>query len=113
MYNVNQVISGLAKFIDTEIVSKITGWQKWIIGAGLGLSLEKATNIFNSLKSNEMIKALDIIDKNDKINVDVLYKHIKNQAQKGAITFDLPFVGVMTLNEYDIDKLYNCIRDIS
>lgn len=110
MYNYSQVINGLAKYIDEEIVSKIDGWQKWIIGAGLGMSLDKGVNIFNELKVNPMVKALGVIDKNDMIDVETLYHNVKKQAHNNPITFSVPMIGVMTLNELDVDKIYESIK---
>ena len=109
MYNYSQVLKGIAKYVDDEILTKINGWQKWIIGAGVGVSLEKSTNLFNELKNNSMVKTLGIIDKNDKIDVELLYRELKKQAQKGAITFELQMIGVITLNERDVDIIYSDI----
>lgn len=113
MYNYGQVMSGLAKYVDDEIVSKIGGWQKWIVGAGIGVALDKGVNIFNELKTNPMVKALEVIDKNDMIDVDALYKSIKKQAQNNPVTFNVPMVGAMTLNESDVDKIYEAIKEQS
>ena len=104
---------GLAQYVDEEIVSKISGWQKWVVGAGLGVALDKGVNIFNELKSNPMVKALEVIDKNDMIDVDTLYKSIKKQAHNNPVTFSVPMVGVMTLNESDVDKIYEAIKEQS
>ena len=74
MYDYNKVINGIAKYIDTEIVDKILGWKKWVVGSGLGLALSNSTNVFNQLKNNEFVKMLNIIDKDNKIDVDKIYK---------------------------------------
>lgn len=111
MYNLNQVMTGLTKFIDNEILTKINGWQKWVIGTGLGIATTKMENIFNSLKHNELIKALDLIDENDHINVDVIYEELMKQAQKEPITIDLPMLGALTLKEQDVMSLYNYIKN--
>lgn len=111
MYEFSKVINGVAKYIDTEIVNKITGWQKWIVGGAAGIVLSNATNIFNQLKENEFVKMLSIIDENDLIDVDKIYQEMKKQAQKGAVTFNAPMIGAITLNEQDIDKLYNLIKE--
>lgn len=111
MYEYNKVINGVAKYIDTEIVDKITGWQKWVVGSGLGIALSNATNLFNQLKDNEFVKMLGVIDKDDKINVDKIYKELKKQAKKSAITFNAPLIGAMTLNEQDVEKLYELIKN--
>ena len=111
MYEYNKVINGVAKYIDTEIVDKISGWKKWVIGSGVGIALSNATEVFNKLKNNEVVKLLNIIDNDDKIDVDKIYKELKKQAQKGAITFDMPMIGPITLNQHDVDRLYELIKE--
>lgn len=110
MYEYNKVISGIAKYIDNEIVEKISGWKKWIIGSGVGIALSNMSEVFNQLKNNEVVKLLNIIDKDDKIDVDKIYKEMKKQAKKSAITFDVPMIGPMTLNGQDVDKMYELIK---
>lgn len=112
MYEYNKVINGITKYVDTEIVDKLTGWQKWVVGGGIGIALSNATNLFKHLKENEFVKMLEIIDEDDYINVDKIYQEMKKQAQKGAITFNAPIVGIMTLNEQDVDKLYSLIKEV-
>lgn len=110
MYEYNKVINGIAKYIDEEIVEKIGGWQKWVIGSGVGLMLSNTSGTFNQLKNNELVKMLNIIDKNDKIDVDKIYKELKKQAKKSSATFDVPMLGPTTLNEQDVDKIYEFIK---
>lgn len=111
MYEYNKVINGVAKYIDAEIVEKITGWKKWVVGSGVGIALSNTTDIFNQLKNNEFVKMLNIIDKDDRIDIDKIYKEMKKQAKKGAVTFDVPMLGGLTLNEQDVDKLYEFIKN--
>ena len=111
MYEYNKVISGIAKYVDTEIVDKMAGWQKWVVGGGVGIALSNATNVFNQLKNNEFVKMLGVIDKNDKIDVEKIYKEIKKQAKKSSITFNAPLIGAITLNENDVDRIYELIKN--
>lgn len=110
MVSYNRFIGGLTEYIDAEIIGKITGYQRWVYGTVIGVSLSKATNIFNMLKSNSFVKALELVDKDDNIDIDTLYNELKKQASKGAITFDVPMLGSLTLTEMDVDKLYNYIK---
>ena len=107
--NIGQVQRGLADYIDSEIISKISDWRRWIIGAGSSIYLTKAAEIFNMLKSQPMIRQLGIIDDNDMIDIDLLYAEIKKQAARGPITFEIPMIGATTTNENDIDKIYAAI----
>ena len=111
MYEYSKVLNGITTYIDREIVDKINGWQKWVVGSGIGIAMSNSTNVFNELKKNQVIKMLGVIDKDDKIDVEKIYKELKKQAKKGAITFDVPLVGAITLNEQDVDKMYQYIKE--
>lgn len=104
-----KVINGISKYINDEIVSKLSGLTKWGIGAGAEIMLARATNVFNALKSNPIIRSMAIINENDEVDVELLYKELKKQAQKSAVTMDIPMIGALTLNEQDVDKLYSRI----
>lgn len=63
----------------------------------------------HSNKEKEFVKMMGIIGENDEIDIDKIYHEMKKQAEKTSITFDLPFIGTITLNEQDIDKMYEHI----
>ena len=109
MVTLNQVQNGIVKYLDNEITPNINGWQKWVFGALASTATLKATNIFNALKQNEFVKMFEIIDENDNIDIDTLYREFLKQAQKGAVTFAVPMIGAMTLNHTDVEKLYRYI----
>ena len=109
MVTLAQVRTGLEKYIEAEIISKIVDWRKWIVGAAASMALDKSTDIFNQLKENPMIKALGVIDNQDMIDIDRLHSEFAKQAQRGAITIDVPMLGALTLNAHDVDRLYQYI----
>lgn len=111
MINLNQLQNGIVKYIDNEIVPHINGWQKWVFGAVVSTAMLKTTNVFNALKENPLIKMLEVIDENDNIDIDTIYREFLKQAQKGAITFDVPMLGALTLNSTDVEKMYRYIKE--
>ena len=36
---------------------------------------------------------------------------MKKQAKKSSVTFDVPMLGPITLNEQDVDKIYDFIKN--
>ena len=107
----NQVVNGMTKYIDQEIINKIQGWQRWALGAGAGIMMTKGANIFNTLKANPIIKMLDVIDENDMIDIETIYAELRKQAEKGSATFEAPMIGTITLTKDDVDKLYRLIKE--
>lgn len=111
MVTYNQVVNGMAKYIDQEIINKIQGWQRWALGAGAGIMMNKGTNMFNAFKAHPVVKMLEVIDDNDMIDIDTIYTELRKQAEKGAVTFDAPMIGTITLTKDDVDKLYHLIKE--
>lgn len=110
MASLSQVINGLKKYTDAEILPKVPGLNKWLVGAAASMMLDNASNIFNELKQNPAIKAMNIINKDDEIDIDRLYECILEQAHKSAVTFDVPVIGTMTLKAGDVERLYSLIK---
>ena len=109
MVTLSQVQSGAARYIDDEIISKIADWRKWVIGAGASIALTNTTDIFARLKASPMVQALGVIDENNMIDIDRLHGEFMKQAQKGAVTFEVPLLGALTLTSQDVDKIYHYI----
>jgi hypothetical protein len=109
MVTVSQIQNGLAMYIDEEITPMLPGWRKFAFGAAAGLMLARTGEIYESLKSNPMIRMMGVIQPDDTIDIDALYREAKKQIQRSPLTFDIPGAGIITLREVDLDKLYRLI----
>lgn len=109
MVTLAQVRAGVTRYLETEMLAKITGWQKWVVGAAASMALEQSTAIFNQLKTSPIVQVLGVIDERDEIDIDRLHAEFAKQAQRGAVTFDVPVIGSVTLNAGDVDKIYQYI----
>lgn len=109
MYEYNKVINAIAKFIDDDILTSVNGWQKWLLGSGVGLLLSDSEEMFEQIKDNDFVKMLKLVE-NDKVNVDKIYKELKKQAKKSPISINIPMIGTLKLDETDVDKLYETIK---
>lgn len=113
MATLAQVKTGVAAYIESEIISKIGGWQKWVAGAVVARTLDRADTIVNALRQNPAVQMLGIFDDSGNIDVDALYAEFKRQAQRGPISFGVPMIGKLTLNEGDVDKIYQSIKGVT
>ena len=104
--SVGQVQQGIGDYISEEFVGKLNGLQKWGVDIAAGLLLVSATDIFNKYKDNELVKMMGIIDEENNIDIDKIYYRAKAAAAKGPVTFTMPIVGAVTLNEHDVERLY-------
>ena len=68
MVRINSVATGLANYIDTEILPKMGGWQRWVVGSAAGIALKRADRLITALADHPLIKATGIIDSEGLIN---------------------------------------------
>jgi hypothetical protein len=107
-----QVKSGMAKYITEEIISKMDGWKQWVSGAAVALTLTKADALFEVLKSNAIISVLGVVKEDGMIDLVVLRKAFKEQAESsGPVSIDIPAIGKITLSSNDIDMIYRYIQE--
>lgn len=109
MVTVSQIQNGAAKYIDDEVLVSMPGWQRWVFGAGAGIAINNFPQIVEKWKNEEIVKMLGVIDKEGNVDINKIYQGVKRQAAKGPISFDIPGMGKMTLNESDVDKIYKYI----
>lgn len=108
--SIAHIATGLDAYVKDEFVDKLQDVRKWLVAAGAGLVKDKAVNIINALKNNPVAKTMGIIDEDDKIDIEILYKHFYKAAEAtGPITQNILLLGPTTFTASDIEKLYAAI----
>ena len=95
--------------MDEEFTAKLSGWQRWAVGAGAAMALENLEFSMSGLLENHAVRAMGVLDEAGNVDLDRVYTSLKKQAQKGPVTFQMPLLGAVTINEQDVDRLYTCI----
>ena len=108
MVHYKQAIDGITRYIDSEIVPKMDGLQKWIFGTGASIAMRKADEMFHQFKDHQLLKALDLV-KGEDINIELIYEELIKQANQSAVKIEIPLLGTLSLNKDDIEKMYRII----
>ena len=111
MVSIDRIKRGVARYFDDEFTNKMSGWQKWVFGAGAAMYLENLGATVDRLRKNELVKGLGIMDEMGNVDLDKLRRYFLAEAQKGPITFNVPMLGAVTINDGDIEKLYRYIQE--
>ena len=112
MVSVNQLKSGITRFLDYEIMPKIDGWKKWGAGVLAAEYIDKADNIVDLLSRSSAVSILGIIDEDKHIDIERLRDRFLEQARKtGAVDIEIPMLGALRVDERDIHKLYKYITE--
>lgn len=104
-----QIKNGIQMYLERELMTKVQGWQKWLIGAGASIMLEKSDNLMIHLTENPLVHSLDLVDAEGEIDIETIYRHFLAEAQKGPVTFNVPMLGNVTMKDSDVDQIYQCI----
>ena len=105
--NVSQLQAGLTKYLDAEFMQKLTGVQKWVFGAAAAMMLGNFGGVYEKVMTNPVVAMMGVIDENEHIDIDKLYRYFKAEAQKSPASIQLPGIGMVTLTEQDVDRLYS------
>lgn len=109
MVHYAKVLSGLAAYIDHELISQMGGSVKgWIAGAAAALMLERGKQAALEAMRAPMLKELGLVD-GENVDVDAIYSALLEQARKGSATATLPLIGPVTFKESDVEALYRYI----
>lgn len=113
MVTIAQAQQGLVKFVDAEIIPRLSVTEKLLVGGGTGLMTAKLPEILSKYADNKVVSALGIYDvKNGEVDIDALYNAAKPYIGSDPIPVTIPFVGLkLKFTQREIDTLYKYIKE--
>lgn len=113
MVTIEQAQKGIAKFVDAEIVPRLSVTEKLIVGGGAGLVAVKLPNLLNKYADNRFVSALELYDaEKGEIDIDALYNAAKPYITTDPIPVTIPFVGLtLKFTQREVDALYRYIKE--
>ena len=111
MVTMQQVKTGLVKYIDTDVLPHLTGVKRIGLGVYTALAADNLVNVLNQYKEHPAVSVLQIIDKDGNVDIDKLYQAMAPQFANGEKqTISIPLIGDMTVDRSDLEKLYRYIK---
>ena len=112
MVSVAKLKNALGIYVEKEMISRISGWQKWAVGAMVAIALDRGVEMVNVLKTNPFVSALGIMAENNNIDDETIFCHLYDVAKNDAVSFNVPFIGAITLSAKDIKMLENILQSM-
>ena len=109
MITLDQIQRGAARFVDTELMPKLAGRDKWIVAGVVTLYIKRLPALVEQLKSKEAIRLLGVIGEDNSVDLEAVYNSIKPAAAQTPVQVNIPMGGTITITGTDLDILYNCI----
>ena len=107
MITIQKFQVGISKFIETEITSQFTGWQKLTAETAIGLYISQLPGHIENLNKNPVFAGMGIV-KDGKIDIDSLY-HELSKHFTDPIPVKIPLLGTATFTKENLDTLYQIL----
>lgn len=113
MVTIAQVQQGVAKFVDTEIIPRLSTVEKLVVGGGAGLVTAKLPELVKQYSNSKFVSAMGLYDvEHGEIDLDALYNAIKPYIGADPIPVTIPYVGLkLKFTQREIDTLYKYIKE--
>ena len=105
--NATQILDGIQRYIDTEILIKIPDARKWMIGGYIALVMHPYRQNPASLFSHPLMIPLGVQD--GTIDLDAVHEVLLEQARRSPSFINIPTLGPYNMDASDVDKLYSYI----
>lgn len=109
MVTIEQVQNGVTKYVDSDILPRMTGGKRFALGVYVALAVESLEDTLLKYKDHPALSALNIIDTENNIDIDRLYDAALS-AMSDKLSIDIPMMGVLTLDKKDLGRLYEYIK---
>lgn len=109
--SIQKVQNGLVKFIDTEMINHMEGWQKIGFGAASALVIKNLPNTLEQYANHPAIAMLGIIDTDKNVDIDALHDAVMDYFSSEGEYVNIPMIGRMKITKQDVETLYQYIKE--
>ena len=113
MVTISQIQRGFVMFIDNEVATAFTGWQKAIVAGASGLIASNLPNLVKTYSSHPLVAAIGLYDaEHNMINLDALYDAFVPRLGTEKIPLTIPKIGTIKMGKDEIDSLMRYIKEV-
>lgn len=108
MITATEAVSGLARYVDAEILPHVDGWRKIALGAYVGMAGNRAVELLRQAADSPALAVTGAF-KGEQIDIDMIYNEICKRMD-GSMKIDIPAIGTFTLAQNDVGTIYDYMR---
>ena len=111
MIKITRLEVGIAEYMDNEIFSQVntdSQVKKYGISVVSACAIKMISSTIKKVESNPIIGALGVLD-GDEIDIEFFIETMKEKMPESGIKVQIPAIGTVTFNKYDIDLLESYI----
>lgn len=109
MVSKERFVNGVLRYIEREVLPHLPEMKAMAVAGVVALYAKRTPQLFEKMEAMPIIKLSGVFD-DGKIDEDALYNAFAPQVRK-PLEFDIPFVGKLSFDRTEIDKLLNYIKE--
>ena len=107
---IDQIKTGVARYIDNEIISQMTDTKsRWITGGLAALAINNLGETVKRYERDPFVAMLGVMKDGD-VDIDAVYQAFAPR-MVDKVSFVLPIMGKLTFDRQDLDKLMRYIKE--
>lgn len=103
MVTTNQIAIGSSNYIENEILPQIPKVKAIGLSTVVALYMRKLPEIMKKVP-----KSLELVDDSGMVDIDSV-RDVLREKISGEVPIDIPLIGTITIDQTEVDKLYNYI----
>lgn len=110
MVTLQQFTDGLKGYMQNSVLPHLPTDKQFLAGVALGVATSRADRIAQTLKDNQLVKMLGLVD-GDMLDDEALVVAMREQMNRqGSWQLDVPLLGRLTFTAQDVDALQRAIH---
>lgn len=106
-----EIVNGLMRYADKEVIPKLGTGGKWVVGTVVGMAGSKINEVAKELSTNSLAKGIGAVNEDGLFDVDKVIESLQNSANRyGNMSLNVPMLGVMTFTPEDVVKVGRYIK---
>lgn len=109
MVSKERFVSGVLRYIEKEVLPHFPEMKAVAVAGVVSLYAQRAPQLFEKAEGIPAVKMTGVFD-DGKIDEDALYNAFAPQI-RNPLEFDIPFVGKLSFDRAEVDKLLRYIKE--
>lgn len=107
MVSFEQILDGLARYLNKNFYSNLNDFQEVIARLAVGRIIGNPETLKQSLQANGIIRTFAVFDSEGNVDLEPIMKDLKKEIErKGKMTVEIPLFGKISFTGEDVTELY-------
>lgn len=107
MVSFEQILDGLARYLNKNFYSNLNDWQEIVARLAVGRIIGNPETLKQSLQANGIIRTFAVMDSEGNVELEPLMRDLRKEIErKGKMTVEIPMFGKISFTGEDVTELY-------